>query len=209
MSFAHVTRDETVVDQVTGVAYHGGELLIGREVSERGQFAKCTHRVAFDIDRHRHDFAVPEAERDVRLERRRPEDDLALPEKRRRTPFDRVLDSSLGRVNDLVDVSRDRLSKGCTTDKIRIDFARVVSPDRLFGRCGTFPRARSGHDPPRLCAGMLAVLEHLFAVDEHMAHADSILLRPGERRHIGNCCGIEDGKVGIVARFERPTLDKA
>ena len=68
----------------------------------------------------------------MHLERRRPEGDLVLSERRRQKPSDRFLDSSLDHVNDLADVSQDRLSKGCTIDKIRTDFGRVVSLHRAI-----------------------------------------------------------------------------
>jgi hypothetical protein len=43
---------------------------------------------------------------------------------------------------------------------------------------------------------VLAVLQDLRAVDEHVAHADGVLVRVLERRTVGNPGGIEDDNVG-------------
>src|SRR5829696_3628271 len=71
----------------------------------------------------------------------------------------------------------------------------------LFARTAVHPAGPAGtaHESAGLCAGVLAVLQHLHAVDEHVAHAGRKLLWLLERRMVLDRCRIEDHDVGIIA----------
>ena len=83
-----------------------------------------------------------------------------------------------------------------------------ISTSLPFGVCAlnvSFSRhlrdvTRAAHDLPRLRAGVLAVLQHLHAVDEHVAHAGRVLLRMVERRVVDDRRRIEDHDVGDSRR---------
>ena len=53
---------------------------------------------------------------------------------------------------------------------------------------------------------MLAVAQHLDAVDEDVAHADRILVRLGEGRAVGDRRRIEDGEIGEIAGAQRAAV---
>ena len=53
---------------------------------------------------------------------------------------------------------------------------------------------------------MLAILEHLHAVHEHMHHANRVLMRLIEGRTIVNRCGIEHDDVGITRCSDAATI---
>ena len=48
---------------------------------------------------------------------------------------------------------------------------------------------------PRLCASVLAALQHLHAIHEHVRHADRVLVRRLEGRAIGDRRRIEDDDI--------------
>jgi REP element-mobilizing transposase RayT len=56
------------------------------------------------------------------------------------------------------------------------------------------------HDAAGSSAGVLAVLQNGHAVDQHVAHAGGILVRPVERGVIGDGRRVEHHDVGMVAR---------
>jgi hypothetical protein len=58
---------------------------------------------------------------------------------------------------------------------------------------------RPPHHPTGLGSRMLAVLEHLDAVDEDVAHAGCVLVGLVEGGVVGDLGGIEDGEVGEEA----------
>ena len=66
--------------------------------------------------------------------------------------------------------------------------------------------SRPPHEAAGLGAGVLAVLQHLHAVDEHVAHSGGQLLRLFEGRVVLDLRGVEDDDVGIIAGLKRSTL---
>src|SRR5437867_280886 len=70
-----------------------------------------------------------------------------------------------------------------------------------------FTRAPQG--ATRLCAGVLAVFENLYAVYEYVFYANSVLVRFFECRAIRNGCRIKDQHVGKHSLLEKPAMIEA
>src|SRR3954466_5687406 len=69
--------------------------------------------------------------------------------------------------------------------------------------------AWTAHNASGFRARMLAVLQHLHAVDEHVAHAGRELFGFLERRMVLDRRRIEHHHIAIVAGPEEPTLPNA
>lgn len=61
---------------------------------------------------------------------------------------------------------------------------------------------RSAHYTAGRGASMLAVFQHLFAIDKHVHHAGGVLVWLDKRSVILNRFGIEDKDVSLVAFLE-------
>src|SRR5690348_2165567 len=61
-------------------------------------------------------------------------------------------------------------------------------------------------EPTRFGAGVLAVFQHLHAVDEHVVDSGRELLGLFERRVVLDRGGIEHDHVAIIAGLEEPAL---
>src|SRR5947207_2923619 len=66
--------------------------------------------------------------------------------------------------------------------------------------------AGTAHEAARLGAGVLAAVQHLDAVDEHVVDAGRELFRLRERRVVLHFGGIEYDDVAIIAGLQRPAL---
>src|SRR5205807_9897120 len=61
----------------------------------------------------------------------------------------------------------------------------------------------------RLGPRVLAILEHLDAVDEDVLHADGVLVRPGIRGPVGDGPGVEDDNIREVAIVQQAAMIQA
>src|SRR5688572_14388877 len=109
------------------------------------------------------------------------------------------------------ELGSDRIASGC---KALTLIAKRCS-HRATSRCPTPKRldiarrlqfTRPPKSPPWLCAGVLAILEHLRSVHEHVLHSDGILVRLFEGRLVGDRFRIEDDNVSEHSFLKQPAL---
>src|SRR5690348_1454074 len=104
-------------------------------------------------------------------------------------------------------------SRGCVEARIKPCRATDLIPlifFRIGSQCLVLPlvagaSARparpswTAHEATRLGAGMLAVLQHLYAIDEHVLHTGRELLRLFEGGMVLDRGWVEDDDVGVIA----------